>query len=300
MGAKISKQFKQRILAVGGQAAQQWLDELPRLIEELSARWQLRLGEPFAAMAYNYVAPASRVDGSAVVLKISPPAGEYADQALALRSFAGRGVSLLLEDWPEKQAMLIERLQPGHFIFDLEDDEVATREAAKVMRQMWTEPPAQNNLSTVRGWGEGFKRVRELSKMGKESFPQELLDRAEGVYFDLLSSNGPDRLLHGDFHHWNLISAQRQPWLAIDPKGLVGEAEYDLGAWLRNAFPADESIESLKAYTTRRINQFSAELGFDRQRVRAWGYSQSVLSAAWDYEVDLPEWRAGIKIAELF
>ncbi len=50
---------------------------------------------------------------------------------------------------------------------------------------------------------------------------------------ELLLSQGEPVLLHGDLHHYNLLQHQ-DTWLAIDPKGVVGEREFEIGAFLRN------------------------------------------------------------------
>jgi streptomycin 6-kinase len=90
--------------------------------------------------------------------------------------------------------------------------------------------------------------------------------------------------LHGDLHHYNILSAERQPWLAIDPKGIVGEPAYETGALIRNPVPQILSAPNLDRILARRIHQLSDELGYDRQRVYGWAVAQAVLSAWWTYE----------------
>lgn len=271
-----------------------------RLIKRIAARWQLSIGEPFPDAAYNFVAPAARRDGSQAVLKVFPPGGEYELQSAALRRVDGNGMVRLLEDWPAQHAMLIERALPGAPIFNLGDDEAATRLAAELLPHIWVDPPPNHPFPTVRDWARGFDRLRSAFDGATSPFPRPLVGRAEAVYQDLLESSGTPKLLHGDFHHWNLLSARRAPWLAIDPKGLVGEPEYEPGAWLRNAFPPGASLAELKAYTARRIDQFSELLDFDRQRLRQWGFAQAVLSTWWGYEDGDPHWAASLEIADFF
>ena len=88
-------------------------------------------------------------------------------------------------------------------------------------------------------------------------------------------------LLHGDLHHWNILRAEREPWLAIDPKGLAGEPAYEVGALLRNRLDAGEDVLQL---TLRRIAQLSEILGVDRERLKRWAFAQGVLSALWTFE----------------
>ena len=103
-------------------------------------------------------------------------------------------------------------------------------------------------------------------------------------------------LLHGDLHHENIISAVRDPWLAIDPKGVVGEAEYEVGAFLRNRLFLGPRPERLLA---RRVDQFVEELGFDRERVLGWSLAQAVLAACWSFEDSGQLWDEAIACAEL-
>ncbi len=103
-------------------------------------------------------------------------------------------------------------------------------------------------------------------------------------------------LLHGDLHHDNILSADREPWLAIDPKGVVGEAEYEVGAFVRNRLFAGPKPEMLLA---RRVDQFVDELGFDRERIVGWSLAQAVLSAWWSFEDSGHVWNEAIACAEL-
>ncbi len=106
-------------------------------------------------------------------------------------------------------------------------------------------------------------------------------------------------LLHGDLHHDNILAAEREPWLAIDPKGIVGEPAYEVGALLRNPLPGLLARPEPGRVLARRIEQLAAELGFDRARIRGWALAQAVLSAWWSYEDHGDGWRETIACAEL-
>ena len=107
---------------------------------------------------------------------------------------------------------------------------------------------------------------------------------------------GEPVVLHGDLHHYNILSAVREPWLAIDPKGVVGEAEYEVGALLRNHLLSTVRPERLLA---RRVDQLTDELGFERQRIVGWGLAQAVLSAWWSFEDTGQVWDEAIACAEV-
>jgi len=106
-------------------------------------------------------------------------------------------------------------------------------------------------------------------------------------------------LLHGDLHHDNILAAERQPWLAIDPKGLVGEPEYEVGALLRNPMPGLLAIPHPERVLARRLDILAESLGFDRDRLRAWGLAQAVLAAWWSIEDHGQGWETWIACAAL-
>ena len=94
---------------------------------------------------------------------------------------------------------------------------------------------------------------------------------------------GQQFLLHGDLHNDNILQSNRG-WLVIDPKGLVGEREFELGAYLRNPYYDLPQNNDYKAIETRRIIQFADELGFDRERIRLWALASTIISMLWFWE----------------
>jgi len=112
-------------------------------------------------------------------------------------------------------------------------------------------------------------------------FPRRLVETAVSTREDLLADNTPPMLLHGDFHHENVLTAQRKPWLALDPKGVIGDPAYEVGAYLYNPIV---DVVAAKNLVARRIDQFSEVLMLDRQRLIKWGIVQAVLSAVWSYQ----------------
>ncbi len=241
MPYSIPDNFRKTTLQVFPDSGERWLAQLPALLAELEKRWAIQIGAPFA-LSYNYVAPATRSGGGEGVLKVGHPHPEQTSEMAALRVYAGRGIVRLLEHDLERGAMLLERIRPGVPLAELENDDMATRIAAGVMRQLWVPAPddPDHRLCTAAGWGRGFERLRQTFGGGTGPYPARLVEQAERLFADLLASAGPMRLLHGDLHHWNILSAERQPWLALDPKGLIGEAEYEVGALTRNRWPVQD------------------------------------------------------------
>ena len=274
-----------------GERGAAWLRDLPALIWACEQRWSLAVQTPFK-LSYNYVAPARRADGVEVVLKLGVPNPELLTEIESLRLYDGRGICQLLDADPERGILLLDRLVPGTMLAAL-DDEQATSIAAGVMRQLWRPVPADHPFPTVAKWAEGMKRLRAEFGGGTGPFDAALVERAEGLFADLLASMGEPVLLHGDLHHENILAAERDSWLALDPKGVVGEREYEVGALLRNP-----DIDRLTVpILARRVDQLAGELGFDRQRVIGWGLAQAVLSAWWVYEDHGYDWEGAMRVA---
>ena len=277
-----SPEFARTMVSVYGERGREWVERLPDVVRGCSERWNLRVSAPFPNLTFNFVAPAELDDGTRAVLKIGVPNPELLTELGALRHFDGRGSARLLAADEDAGAMLVERVEPGTPLFDF-DDEAATSIAAGVMRQLWRPAPTDHPYPTVARWGEGFKRLRARFPDGGP-FPRPLLEQAESLFADLLASSSPPVVFHGDLHHWNILRADRAPWLAIDPKGVVGEPAYEVGALLRNPLPRLLEQPNPDKVTARRVAQLSEELGFDRERVRGWGLAQAVLSAWWCVE----------------
>lgn len=279
----IPDDFARTTQAVHGAAGATWLQNLPNLLADCERRFDITVQPPFPDLSYNYVAPATGADETAVVLKLGVPHPELTTEIAALRHFDGRGTVRLLGGDAERGVLLLERLRPGHMLATLADDAQATRIAAQVMQQMWQPLPANHTFPTVADWATGLQRLRTAFDDGVGPFPRKLVETAESLFRDLLASQATPVLLHGDLHHYNILAAQRAPWLVIDPKGVAGEPAYEVGAFLRN--PLDLTRRPGPAHIlARRLAILGEMLGIERVRVAGWGVAVSVLSAWWRYE----------------
>ena len=282
--------FVQTVREVHGEAGAAWLDGLPGLLETCAARWGLTLGPPFG-LSFNYVAPAVRADGTAVVLKVGPPHKELWTELAALRVFDGRGSARLLDADQGLGALLLERLEPGTTLVSLPDDAEATEIAAGVMRDLWRPAPPGHTFPTVADWAGGLVRLRARFGGGTGPLPDQLVEQAEALFAELLATERDPVLLHGDLHHDNILRG-RGTWLAIDPKGIVGEPAFEASAFLLNPSPQPADV------LARRLDIFAAAWGADRARVRGWGLARAVLSACWTIEDGGQDWDGAITVAE--
>ena len=202
--------FSQRVIDVHGDAGADWLSRLADTIAECEQRWSIQAMPPFAALSLNYVAPVTRADGKEAVLKLGVPRQEFTAEIEALRVYEGRGMVKLLAGGPDLGAILLERLRPGALLSSIPDDAQATSIAVQVMKQIREPPPSDHRFPTVSIWASGLGLLRERFPGATGPIPGLLLDRAEALFSELIGSMSAQVLLHGDLHHENILSAQRE------------------------------------------------------------------------------------------
>jgi streptomycin 6-kinase len=298
--------FADRMAELYGQCGREWAEvELPATVALLANRWDLAVEAPFPDANYNFVAPAVRATGERVVLKIGYPDGEYNpdlySEYYTLNAYAGAGMVRVLEaciDYAGEGEFLLERVEPGEPLASLADDAIATETAALAMLRLRLPPPQPRLWPTVEEWGRGFRRHWERFEGGSGPLPQYAFDRGEGLIAELLASAAPPALLHGDLHHWNLLRSGEDDWVAIDPKGVIGEPAYEPGALLRNRLPSSGDPAETRAILRRRIAILSEVMEIDAERIRAWAEAQAVLSAVWSVEDLGHGWEGAIACAE--
>jgi streptomycin 6-kinase len=268
-----------------GPEADAWLRRAPAFLRELAARWELTLGEPFTGGVIAFTAPAERgPQGEPVVLKLSYPDGWFADETRAIAEIGGDGMVRLL-DHHDDGAQLLERALPGTSLLEGRDEREGNDLAAGVLRRLWR--PAPPGFVTVADeatrWADSMP-LRHVEQMSP--FERPLLDLAVETLRDLVASQGEPVLLHGDLHHGNVIAAEREPWLAIDPKPLVGEREFDVTALLRDRREEVLADPDPHRRLQRRFDRLCELFGCDPRRLRDWSFAILVDYALWDFEVN--------------
>lgn len=296
-----SAAFRRQILATFEDEGAAWLARLPDLVAEYARRWSLAVEPAFSNLSYNYVAPATSADGSPAVLKLGVPRAELSTEIDALSCFGDASCVRLLAADADGGALLIERAEPGQMLATLvaDDDDQATIIAAEVMRALWKTPPAGHRFPSVADWFKGLGRLRARFGGGSGPFPAALVERAERLLADLLASAGEPKLLHGDLHHYNILSAHRSPWLVIDPKGIIGDPAFEPAALLLNPWHSLLSLPNPRRILSRRLDLLAAELNIDRERLRSWAITFAVLSAWWSLEDNDGSWEHSLACADL-
>ena len=244
-----------------------WLAGLPETIRSLRNRWSLTVGAPFDGkdVTASWVAPVVRADGTAAVLKLGLPHMEGEHEIDGLRFWDGDPTVRLTEADGEVNAMLLERCEPGTALRTLpesEQDEVI----AGLLRRLWRAPPAGHPfrpLSTM------LEHWRDETLEDADRWPDPGLVREGLRLFEELPRSSPtDVLLATDLHAGNVLRAQREPWLVIDPKPFVGDPAYDATQHL------DNCEDRLRADPTGLVRRFADLLGVDSERVRLWMFAR--------------------------
>lgn len=281
----MDEQFIRKIIALRGDHGKQWLNNLPEIIKRYEHKWEISCFPPFP-LSYNYVAPAKTHTGKNVVLKLSFPENqEFPLEFEALRFYRGHGSINVLQADIENGAMLLEKAEPGTRVHDVMPDEKQISIVSNVLREL--HKPISNTQAslfpTISDWAKAFDRYKEKNSLSSGPVPKWMFDKAKGIFSELVNDNKELVLLHGDLHNDNILSSERG-WLVIDPKGLIGERTFELGAFLRNPlfdFPKNSEYKKLEI---RRILQFSEELNFETDRILAWAFASAVISLLWFLE----------------
>lgn len=291
------------LTALYGERAWGWIAGYPALVREVAARWDLAVGRPFAPLSFHMVLRARRRDGTRAVLKLGVPNRELETEAAALGLYGGAGCARLLDADTALGALLLERAMPGTALAPMvlhgRDDE-ATAIAAGVMRRLRKAAPPDAAFPTVAEWFGDLDDLRARQGGRTDPLPTALVEAAAATHAELAAGAAPPVVLHGDLHHGNVLDAGRGAWIAIDPKGVLGEPAYEAGALLRNPMPDILTMGDLGRITARRLDILAERLGLDRHRLKRWAFAQAVLSACWSLEEGSDaEWRTQIAVAEV-
>ncbi len=263
-----------------------WLDALPALVAELEARWQVWTGQPYRAGMAAWTAPATMADGTPAVLKVSWPHREARGERAALRLWDGAGAVRLYEEDVDRWALLVERCIPGTAVHrsGLDSDD-ALRAAADVLVGLWEATPVDGDFEPLTVvTDEWAVLVRERMARHRPPFDGGLVEAGAALLEELPRTATRTVLLHGDFNPGNVLRSGRQPYLAIDPKPMLGDPAYDPSPLLLQVdAPFDHADPT--AVLRARYHAFADMVGEDEQRLLAWSVARGVEYALWCVDI---------------
>ncbi|MFI9123990.1 aminoglycoside phosphotransferase family protein [Streptomyces bikiniensis] len=267
----------------GGEAERAWIAALPALVAELLDRWRLeRDGTPGSGEA-SLVVPVRREDGGRAALKLQMPREETTAALIGLRAWKGDGIVRLLDHDPESSAMLLERLDASRTLASVDDDDTAMGTLAGLMARLHAAPAP-----------EGLRRLDDIARDMLADVPgavvslsdpddQRRLHAWASAVAELVDEPG-DRLLHWDLHYENVLAAEREPWLAIDPEPLVGDPGFDLWPALDTGWEKIGATGDAPRVVRRRFDLLTEALELDRERAAGWTLGRLLQNTLWDVE----------------
>jgi streptomycin 6-kinase len=268
------------VVAWEGDDGQRWLERLPVLVREVAAAWNLQLSSPFEPGGnISWVAPARRQsDGLEVVLKVQLPHPESEPEAAGLRAWAGDGAVRLFDHDPDRRALLLERCRPGTALADEGGAPHAVRAGAMLGARLHA-APAPVGLPTLANvldsWANELASRLDDAPLGDAGLGRVALDTMRTRPRACTSPV----LLHGDLNPTNVLSAEREPWLAIDAKPMLGDAAYDGPRLILQPDPLAQPNPA--ATLLERIAIVSDAMGVDRDALIAWCLVGAVEMGTW-------------------
>jgi streptomycin 6-kinase len=254
-----------------------WLERLPNAIRELQNKWSLSLGAPFDGdeVSCAWVAPAVCGDGARAVLKLGMPHMEGQHEIQALRFWDGDPTVRLLKADDDLNAMLLERCEPGTVLRHLPEPEQDVV-VAGLLRRLWRMPAAPHPFRPLAAmtahWAN--ETIADSARWPDAGLVQEGLR----LFEELPRTSPNDVLLATDLHAGNILQAQREPWLVIDPKPFIGDPAYDATQHLFNC------EGRMRAEPDATIRRFADLLEVDYERVRLWMFARAAAESrdTWD------------------
>jgi streptomycin 6-kinase len=275
------KTLTQNIIATYGKQGEEWIANLPATIEALVKYWNLSHFISIDNQSFNYVAKAMANINQAVVLKISCDAKSMTNEIQALKHFNGQGSIQFIDYHSKYHALLLQQAIPGITLKALYPTQIEYVMNCYVdtMRKLHSKHlSSKHSYSHIGEWLRAIDRL-----IPSKPCPVHLLEKAIFLKNTLLASMSKPIFLHGDLHHDNILK-NNDDWLAIDPKGVVGEPEFEIAAFDFMYIAELANNPDIKAIFDARINLLAHKSGLNAQRIKDWVFVRLILMAAWHIE----------------
>ncbi|MFE6993178.1 aminoglycoside phosphotransferase family protein, partial [Streptomyces pharetrae] len=231
----------------------------------------------------SLVLPVLRKHGTRAVLKLQMPREETTAALIGLRTWNGDGMVRLLAHDPESSTMLLERLDAARTLSSIEDDDVAMGILAELQARLVRVPAPQGLRSLSDIATEMLEKVPRAVAVLADPTDRQLLRGWASAVAELVDEPG-DRMLHWDLHYDNVLAAQREPWLAIDPEPLAGDPGFDLWPALDSRWDDVVTKNDAPRVVRRRFDLLTEVLGLDRARATGWTLGRLLQNSLWDID----------------
>ena len=269
------------IINIYGKQGEEWIANLPTTIDALAKHWNLSHLTPIDNKTFNYVAKAITNTNQPVVLKISCDEKSITKEIQALKYFNGDGSIQFIDYHSRYHASLLQQAIPGttlKTLYPTQFEYVMNCYVDTMKRLHSKHLPSKHSYQHI---GEWLRAIDGLTP--NKPCPAHLLEKAISLTNSLLASMTKEIFLHGDLHHDNILKHGDQ-WLAIDPKGIIGEPEFEIAAFDFMYITELEKNINVKDIFESRVNLLAQKTGLNAQRIKDWIFVRLILMAAWQIE----------------
>ncbi|MFE3587560.1 aminoglycoside phosphotransferase family protein [Streptomyces niveus] len=280
----VPEEFARCTVEREGEPGAAWLAGLPGIVEELLGRWDHVPDGAVTHGGVGIVVPVRRRgDGAerASVLKVSFPHPGNVHEPDAFAVWAGRGAVHLYARDDRNFAMLLERARTST-LAEVGDTDEVPEAAGRLSRRLAVPAPREHpRLPRLSGQAGAWEdQLRKDATELAHTMPPSTVDAAVATVREL-GREQPELIVHGDLHARNILRAEREPWLAVDPKGCVGDPAYDAGTLLTSRTPALLDAPDPGKAAHRILDIFGEAAELDRVRARRWAQLRFVQAAFW-------------------
>lgn len=276
--AKTITHFQSNMINIYGERGQAWLDELPQLIQSLSLKFSLRDLKEVTHLSHHAVLSGFQ-DHTPIILKLGLDHQALEQEGFILKCFSGCGVVKVLTQ--DRGVLLLERAIPGTSLrsHPVKSEEESIKIAWGCIQKLHqAKIPQLHSTPHIHDW---------LTPLNQDwNIPSVYLKKARRLSHQLLKSTSLEVLLHGDLHHDQILKSG-DDWVVIDPKGVIGEPAYEVGAFIRNPIPEILNEGNKSEIIQARIQVFAHLLELPPQRILDWSLVQAVLCWVWALEDSL-------------
>lgn len=289
----IPEAFARSTVEREGEPGAVWLAELPRIVDELLGRWECVPDGEVMHGGVGVIVPVRRRAEGTAALKVSFPHPGNVHEPDAFAAWGGRGAVLLHERDEERFAMLLERAQAST-LAEVEDSDEVAAVAGRINRRLAI--PAPPGLPRLREHADAWEeQLRKDAGELTHTMSHYVVDAAVATVREL-GHVQPATVIHGDFHARNILRADREPWLAVDPKGYAGDPAYDGGTLLKARALTLLEADDLHTAVHRLLDVFAEAAELDRERAQRWAQLHAAQAAFWGRRHGFRRARSGSRL----
>ncbi len=284
--------FKKNIINIYGKLGEKWLSNLNQTIKILRNFWLLKEIKPVENLTYNFVVKALNNENIPVILKICCDKKIFNEELKALKYFNGYGSVALYDYNSEYNAFLLQQAIPGTTLESLYPDKlefVMDFFLSTIAKLHDHSLQKKHQFYSISHW------LKSIDNIKSNIIPPLLVTKAIKLKNNLLASMKNQKVLHGDLHLDNILQ-NKMVWLAIDPKGIIGDTEFEIAAF--NFIDKNELENISSTLFLERIEKIADKAKLSPQRIKDWTFIRLILSAAWSME-DKSNPSKAIKLAKL-